>query len=58
MRAYCLRGEAQHSGRRIRPLAPFSCNLYESLWANHIEPKLGMVALRDLSAEAIRAVRE
>jgi integrase len=27
---------------------------YESIWRNHIEPKLGAIALRDLSAEAIR----
>ena len=37
-----------------RPVKESTRVLYESLWANHIEPTLGMVALRDLSAEAIR----
>jgi len=37
-----------------RPVKESTRNLYESLWNNHIEPTLGAVALRDLSAEAIR----
>lgn len=37
-----------------RPVKESTRVLYESLWANHIERTLGMVALRDLSAEAIR----
>jgi integrase len=38
-----------------RPIKESTRTEYESTWRNHIEPKLGAVALRDLSTEAIRA---
>jgi integrase len=38
-----------------RPVKESTRTLYDSLWNNHIEPGLGAIALRDLSAEAVRA---
>jgi integrase len=38
-----------------RKLKESTRNLYTGLWTNHIEPKLGKVALAELSAQAVRS---